>query len=147
MASDEIAVSSRQKLSRLCLILIALAGVFCSPLALCGALSPTPALAPEEKLKAAYRIAEGPFAIGDLIPVALVVESRHEINYQMPELPTGRLGPLEIREQSQSTTKRRRGGVQQTVEYMLTGLGDGVNFPSLVTLYYQDQRAQSGLMN
>ena len=132
--------SSRQKLSRLCLILIALAGGVLLASLLYAVLFPPPlALAPEEKLKAAYRIAEGPFAIGDLIPVALVVESRHEINYQMPELPTGRLGPLEIREQSQSTTKRRRGGVQQTVEYMLTAWETGELTLPPVTLYYQDQ--------
>ncbi len=131
---------TRRKLKRLGLIIITLTTIALGAVFLYPFLFPPPlSLAPEEEIKAVYRIPEGPFAIGDLIPVTLIVEARAGINYQMPDLPVGRLGPLEIRKEKQSTSKRRQGGIQHTVMYMLTPWETGELPLPPVTLYYQDR--------
>lgn len=131
--------SPRKKLTRFGLAFILLTGCGLFAFSLYPLLFPPPLnLAPGEGIKAAYLIPEGPFWIGDLIPVTLAVESRHGINYQRPELPAGRLGSLEIREQQQITTERRRGGIRQTTDYILTAWETG-SFPlPPLTIYYQD---------
>jgi hypothetical protein len=83
-------------------------------------------LKPGEKITGRVTIdTSGPFYIGDLIPVTIIVESRTGITCPMPDLVETNPHSLEIKSKSKPVFERRRDGLVLKLHFLVTGWETG----------------------
>ena len=72
------------------------------------------------KVSAAWRVeAEGPFQIGDLIPVSLEIEGVNGVEVRQLPLSAADLGGLELVEEERPVTRARKAGWYRRTRYVL----------------------------
>jgi hypothetical protein len=78
------------------------------------------------KVRAAWRMeAEGPFRIGDLIPVSLEIEGVKGVEVRQLPLSAADLGGLELVEEERPVTRARKGGWYRRTRYVFTAWRTG----------------------
>ncbi|NLY88103.1 MAG: hypothetical protein GX085_00520 [Firmicutes bacterium] len=78
------------------------------------------------KVSAAWRVeAEGPFMIGDLIPVSLEIEGVSDVKVRQLPLSAADLGGLELVKEEEPVTRARKGGWRRRTRYLFTAWRTG----------------------
>lgn len=78
------------------------------------------------KVRAAWRVeAEGPFRIGDLIPVSLEIEGVNGVEVRQLPLSAADLGGLELVQEEAPVTRARKGGWYRRTRYVFTAWRTG----------------------
>lgn len=78
------------------------------------------------KVSAAWRLeAEGPFRIGDLIPVFLEIEGVSGVDVRQLPLSAADLGGLELLKEEEPVTRARKGGWRRRTRYLFTAWRTG----------------------
>jgi hypothetical protein len=98
-----------------------------------------------ELLKAWLELKEdGPFYVGDSIPVNLIVEGLPGIEYVLPEFELKQLGGLELASKGKPRKKTGQESWKHTIPYELVGWQAGEYRISGLTISYQDRSGKEG---
>jgi hypothetical protein len=107
--------------------------------------APTLAASPDGSFKARLELkGEGPFYVGDLITINLIVEGAVGTEYSLPELGSEQLGGLELADRDKVRQEEVKGGWKHTAQYRLRGWQAGDYQISGLTINYQDQNGSQG---
>ena len=99
----------------------------------------------EESLKAWLELKEeGPFYVGDPIPVNLIVAGNPGIEYLLPEFKPKQLGGLELANRGKVRKKAEKDGWKHTVAYRFVGWQAGEYKISGLTVSYHDRSGKEG---
>lgn len=91
--------------------------------------------------------ADGPFYVGDAIPVALILEGASGIEYQLPEFGSEQLGGLELTAQPRVKREKSKDGWKDKVSYRFTGWQAGEYRIAGLIVNYQDSAGKKGSIN
>lgn len=98
-----------------------------------------------ESLKARLELKEdGPFYVGDPIPVNLIVEGLSGVEYLLPEFEPKQLGGLELAAGGRVEKKAGKEGWKDTVSYRFVGWQAGEYKISGLTISYHDRSGKEG---